>query len=160
VNNGTAFFNTQFKVEYLNPPSMFTARPTLAKVPKQIFFNQRFSTSVTIPKGLKTNNIQGKPIPLTTFNSLLTHSRTSSVALMDLGFSSHAFHSSARLVFLEHTLSPNGKTLTLTAPPNNRVYPPGPAYLFLTIDDVTSEGVRVMVGDGANPPVRDQGVRI
>jgi hypothetical protein len=62
VNNGTAFFNTQFKVEYLNPPFMFTVRPALAKVPKQIFFNQRFSTSVTVPKGLKTSNIQGEQI--------------------------------------------------------------------------------------------------
>lgn len=77
---------------------------------------------------------------------------------MDLGFSLHSFHSSNRLVFLEHTLSLNGKTLTLSAPPNNRVYPPGPAYLYFTVDDVTSEGVRVMVGDGKNPPVRDQGV--
>jgi hypothetical protein len=79
---------------------------------------------------------------------------------MDLGFSSHAFHSSARLVFLEHTLSPDRKTLTMVAPPNNRVYPPGPAYLYLTIDDVTSEGVQVMVGDGSNPPVKDQGVHL
>jgi hypothetical protein len=77
---------------------------------------------------------------------------------MDLGVSSHAFHSSARLVFLEHTLSADRKTLTMTAPPNNRVYPPGPAFLFLTIDDVTSEGVRVMVGDGSNPLVNDLGV--
>jgi hypothetical protein len=77
---------------------------------------------------------------------------------MDLGFSSHAFHSSARLVFLEHTLSADRRTLTISAPPNNRIYPPGPAFLFLTIDDVTSAGVMVMVGNGANPPVADQGV--
>ena len=31
---------------------------------------------------------------------------------MDLGFSSHAFHSSARLVFLEHTVSRDRKSLT------------------------------------------------
>jgi hypothetical protein len=100
------------------------------------------------------------------------------VALMDLGFSSHVFHSSSRLVFMDAQLSKNGKTLTITSPPNNRVYPPGPgklylwsqliwshpnftvAYIFLTMGDVTSPGVRVMVGNGASPPVQDQGVRI
>jgi hypothetical protein len=79
---------------------------------------------------------------------------------MDLGFSSHAFHSSARLVFLEHTLSADRRTLRISAPPNNRIYPPGPAFLYLTIDDVTSPGVMIMVGDGANPPVAEQGVRM
>ena len=66
---------------------------------------------------------------------------------MDLGFSSHAFHSSARLVFLDFTLSKDGKTLTINAPPNNRIYPPGPAFIFLTVDDITSEGAHVMIGD-------------
>ena len=96
---------------------------------------------------------------------------------MDLGFSSHAFHSSQRLVFMDAQLSPNKKTLTVRSPPNNRVYPPGPgnhkysfpscqfsdnlvAFIFLTIDDITSEGAMVMVGNGASPPVLDQGLRI
>ncbi|KAF7344630.1 hypothetical protein MSAN_01945300 [Mycena sanguinolenta] len=43
-------------------------------------------------------------------------------------------------------------------PPNNRVYPPGPAYIFVTVGDSTSVGAHVMVGSGANPPVPDQGV--
>lgn len=49
-----------------------------------------------------------------------------SVALMDLGFSSHAFHSGNRVVFMDAELSSNGKTLKIMPPPNNRVYPPGP----------------------------------
>jgi len=95
---------------------------------------------------------------------------------MDLGFSSHAFHSSQRLVFMDAQLSPNNETLSVRSPPNNRVYPPGPgnysfqscrfaydllaAFVFLTIDDTTSEGVMVMVGNGASPPVLDQGLRM
>jgi len=140
VRNGTQFFDTQFQVEFLNPPYMFVQRPTFEKTPAQIHFNQRFTTSVTVPKNLKASKIQ--------------------VSLMDLGFSSHAFHSSARLVFLEHAISADRKTLTISAPPNNRVYPPGPAFMFLTIDDVTGPGVQVMVGNGANPPVADQGVNV
>lgn len=57
---------------------------------------------------------------------------------MDLGFSSHAFHSSARLVFMNATLSSDRTELTFTTPPNGRVYPPGPATIFLTVDDVSS----------------------
>ncbi|KXN91798.1 hypothetical protein AN958_11948 [Leucoagaricus sp. SymC.cos] len=48
------------------------------------------------------------------------------------------------------------RKLTINAPPNNRVYPPGPAYIFLTVDNVTSPGVWVMMGDGSSPPVKDQ----
>ncbi|KAJ7111115.1 hypothetical protein C8R44DRAFT_883547 [Mycena epipterygia] len=40
------------------------------------------------------------------------------------------------------------------------VYPPGPAYIFLTVGDKTSAGIHVMVGSGASPPVPDQGRRI
>jgi hypothetical protein len=74
------------------------------------------------------------------------------VSLMDLGFSSHAFHSSARLVFMNATLAHDQRSLTFTMPPNGRVYPPGPATIFLTVDNVTSPGVQVIVGSGASPP--------
>lgn len=74
------------------------------------------------------------------------------MSLMDLGFSSHAFHSGARLVFLDAEVSDDGSELTFTTPPNGRVYPPGPATLFLTVDDVTSEGAWVMMGSGNSPP--------
>jgi len=65
-----------------------------------------------------------------------------------------------RLVFMEAQLSPDRKSLTILSPPNNRVYPPGPAYVFLTVDGVTSTGVQVMVGSGNTPPVAEQGIRI
>ena len=71
---------------------------------------------------------------------------------MDLGFSSHAFHSSARLVFLDAQLSRDKQSLTFTMPPSGRVYPPGPATLFLTVEDVTSPGVMIMAGSGNSPP--------
>ena len=71
---------------------------------------------------------------------------------MDLGFSTHAFHSSARLVFMEASISRDGKSLTFVTPPNGRVYPPGPATIFVTVDDVTSEGAWVMMGSGNSPP--------
>ncbi|KAF5360745.1 hypothetical protein D9756_005091 [Leucocoprinus leucothites] len=139
VVNGTQY-HSEFRIEYLNPPYMTVERPHISNAPKKIAFNTKFHVDVSIPSGLRKRNIK--------------------VALIDLGFSSHAFHSSSRLVFMDSQLSENGKILTITSPPNNRVYPPGPAYIFLTVDDVTSLGVRVMMGNGASPPVKNQGVRI
>ncbi|KAF8956896.1 hypothetical protein BDZ97DRAFT_2079549 [Flammula alnicola] len=140
VVNGTGEFHTyiEYRVEYLNSPYMSLQRPVMSNVPAKIGFNKRFTTNVSVPKNLKANSIQ--------------------VALMDLGFSSHAFHSSSRLVFMDAQLSPDRKTLSIMSPPNSRVYPPGPAYIFVTIDDVTSAGAQVMVGSGAPPPVADQGL--
>ncbi|KJA24403.1 copper radical oxidase [Hypholoma sublateritium FD-334 SS-4] len=140
VVNGTGEFHTEFRVEYLNPPFMSQQRPVLSNVPSKIAFNTRFTIGVDIPKGLPATSIK--------------------VALMDLGFSSHAFHSSSRLVFMDATLSFDRKTLSITSPPNNRVYPPGPAYIFVTIDDVTSAGAHVLMGTGAPPPVADQGIHL
>ena len=71
---------------------------------------------------------------------------------MDLGPPTHAFHSSARLVFMDASLSPDRTPLTFVTPPNGRVYPPGPARIFLTITNVTSEGAWVVMGSGNPPP--------
>jgi len=138
VINGTKY-SSEFRVEYLNPPYMTLERPQLSKVPKQIAFNSKFHVEIQIPRQLERGDIK--------------------VALIDLGFSSHAFHSSSRLVFMDAQLSKDGKGLTITSPPNNRVFPPGPGYIFVTIGDVTSPGARVMMGNGLSPPVKDQGVR-
>ncbi|KAF8192159.1 glyoxal oxidase precursor [Pholiota molesta] len=140
VVNGTGEFHTEFRVEYLNPPFMSEQRPVLSNVPSKIGFNKKFTIDIDIPRNLQASSIK--------------------VALMDLGFSSHAFHSSSRLVFMDAELAPNRKSLTITSPPNNRVYPPGPAFIFVTIDDVTSKGANVMVGTGATPPVADQGIKL
>ncbi|KAF8528732.1 glyoxal oxidase precursor [Gautieria morchelliformis] len=139
INNDTVF-HSEFRVEYLNPPFMTAARPALLYMPTQLAFNGVYKVAVSIPPNLSASSVK--------------------VALMDLGFSTHAFHTGSRLVFMEAQLSQDRTSLTFTSPPNNRVYPPGPAFVFLTIDDVTSEGVQVMVGTGASPPVADQGAKI
>ncbi|KAK7681667.1 hypothetical protein QCA50_015401 [Cerrena zonata] len=123
---------SEFRVETLDPPFMFVPRPRILDGPEKIGFGKRFTVPVSVPDNLQTRNIQ--------------------VALVDLGFSSHAFHSSARLVFMDAHLSNDRRSLSITAPPNPNIYPPGPAYIFLTIDGVTSEGQQVMVGTGASPP--------
>ncbi|KAK7451010.1 hypothetical protein VKT23_012687 [Stygiomarasmius scandens] len=131
-------FPSEYRAEYLNPPYMTVTRPSLTNVPKKVGFNERFAVDVEIPENLDTSSLK--------------------VALIDLGFSTHAFHSSSRLVFMDAELSEDHTTLEIQTPPNNRVYPPGPAWIYLTVDGVTSTGTPVMVGSGAAPPVPDQGV--
>ncbi|KAG6848310.1 hypothetical protein H0H93_001335 [Arthromyces matolae] len=110
--NLTDHFSSEFRAEYLNPPYMNVPRPVLLNVPTKLPFNHVFTVNVQIPKNLKPANVQ--------------------VALMDLGFSSHAFHASSRLVYMNATLAPNLKSITIVTPPNNRVYPPGPAMRRLS----------------------------
>ncbi|KAK7038205.1 glyoxal oxidase N-terminus-domain-containing protein [Favolaschia claudopus] len=133
-------FPTEFRVEYLNPDFITNnlPRPVIHSAPTQILFNQKATMTVTVPPSLLLGQIK--------------------VSLMDMGYITHAQHSNSRLVFLEHTLV--GNKLTITAPPNNNIYPPGPAWIFVVADGVHSEGAMVMVGDGGNPPRLDQGVKI
>ncbi|KAF8500729.1 hypothetical protein JB92DRAFT_3124277 [Gautieria morchelliformis] len=129
VNN--TLFHTEFQVEFLGLPFMTIA------------FNGVFKVGVSIPPNLSASSIK--------------------VVLMDLGFSTHAFHTGSRLVFAKAQLSEDRTSLTFMSPPNYRVYPPGPvllpAFVFLTVDDVTSEGMQVMVGTGASRPIADRGVK-
>ncbi|KAJ7100820.1 glyoxal oxidase precursor [Mycena belliarum] len=136
----TLSFPTEFRVEFLNPDFItnHAARPVIHSAPSQLHFNQKASLRVTVPQSLLAGPMK--------------------VSLMDLGYATHSQHSNSRLVFLEHTLL--GNTLQITTPPNNNIYPPGPAWLFLVADGVYSEGVQVMVGDGGDPPRADQGIKI
>jgi hypothetical protein len=71
---------------------------------------------------------------------------------MDLGYVTHGVHANSRLVYLLATVSSDNE-LTVTAPPNGKVYPPGPAWIYIVIDGVPSVGVKVIVGTGEGPPV-------
>lgn len=73
------------------------------------------------------------------------------VALMDHGFVTHGVHANTRMVYLEYTLQDN--TLIITGPANGDIYQPGPGYLYIVVDDVPSQGYKVMVGDGKAPAV-------
>ncbi|KAJ7100233.1 glyoxal oxidase N-terminus-domain-containing protein [Mycena belliarum] len=137
---GEPGFSSELRVETLDPPFMQMVRPTMSNLPSKIAFNSKFTVSVTMPPGVSTSTMK--------------------VALMDLGFSSHAFHSSQRLVFMDAVLSKDKRSLTITSPPNNRVFPPGPGFIFLTVGETTSVGAHVMIGSGASPPVADQGVSL
>ena len=68
---------------------------------------------------------------------------------MDLGYSTHNMHANTRFVYLDAQLS--GDKLTVTAPPDAGVYPPGPGYIFVVVDGIPSKAVNTLIGDGAAP---------
>ena len=78
---------------------------------------------------------------------------------MDLGFVTHAVHANSRLVYLVNSLASDRTTLTITAPANGNIYPPGPGFIYVVADGVPSVGVRVIVGDGKGPEVDEVALR-
>ena len=114
---------------------MSASRPSYSALPETINFGSNFTLDVVLPTS--TDGVE--------------------VVIMDLGFSTHGVHMDQRLVKLESTLSSDKTQLTVTGPANGRIYPPGPAFLYVVIDTgVPSFGHKTLIGTGESPPV-DQG---
>ncbi|KAF8492690.1 hypothetical protein JB92DRAFT_2835328 [Gautieria morchelliformis] len=155
VNN--TLFHTEFQVEFLDLPFMTVTRPAfLSMLSDSLQWSiQSRRLNPTKPFSI-IQRVCSEQQAL--FHAHLTFPQ---VVLMDLGFSTHAFHTGSRLVFAKAQLSEDRTSLTFTSPPNYRVYPPGPvllpAFVFLTVDDVTSEGMQkpepciVFVGPAERP---------
>ncbi|KAF7793157.1 hypothetical protein EIP86_004266 [Pleurotus ostreatoroseus] len=43
-------------------------------------------------------------------------------------------------------------TLTIGAPSDGNIYPPGPGWLYIVVNGIPSTGIKVMIGDGKAPP--------
>ena len=72
---------------------------------------------------------------------------------MDLGFVTHSIHMNSRLVYLDFDVSSDSPNrLTVRSPSSSGIYPPGPGWLFLVVEDIWSVATQVMVGDGSSPP--------
>ncbi|KAK0445196.1 glyoxal oxidase N-terminus-domain-containing protein [Armillaria borealis] len=128
----TTKYPTEYRMEFYSPPYMSKPRPTYTGLPATVNYNAEFTLTVDLP----------------------TSATNVSVSLMDLGFATHGVHMDQRLLKLVSSLSDDGKTLTVTGPPTARLYPPGPAYLYVVTDEgVPSFGHKTIIGTGASPPV-------
>jgi len=131
----TVKYPTEYRVEWLSPSYLNGPRPSYTGLPSTIGFGTTFTLHVTLP----------------------SYATSVTVSLMDLGFATHGVHMDQRLVQLTASLSSNRAKLTIRAPPNGKIYPPGPAYLYVvTNTGVPSFGHKTIIGTGASPPV-DQG---
>ncbi|KAG8794240.1 hypothetical protein FRC12_000092 [Ceratobasidium sp. 428] len=136
----TRDYPTEFRVEMLFPDYMSKARPSIIFCDKTLHYARGATATISLPFGRHKRGFLFKKVE---------------VVLMDLGFSTHGVHMDQRMVTLP-ALMIGRKLVTFTGPPNPNVYPPGPAWLYIVVDGVPTEAMKVMVGDGRSPPV-DQG---
>ncbi|KAG1754392.1 putative copper radical oxidase [Suillus lakei] len=127
-------YGTEYRVEWVGPPYMKRNRPVVRNPPKVLLYGQNLTLSVKLP-------------------SSANEARSIKVALMDLGFVTHAVHANSRLVYLSSSLFSDGHSLQITGPPRPAVYPPGPGWIYVVVDGVPSVGFQVMIGNGDGPPV-------
>ncbi|KAH0830643.1 copper radical oxidase [Lanmaoa asiatica] len=130
-------YGTEYRLERFQPPYMNAERPVINRLPHNVYYAQPFEMDVNIPAGTSATEPAIK------------------VALMDLGYVTHAVHANSRLVYLAVSSFHNGENMILIGPPDGNIYPPGPGWIFLVVNGVPSEGKMVMVGDGQGPPVDD-----
>ncbi|TDL27423.1 galactose oxidase [Rickenella mellea] len=135
-------YGTEYRVEWLAPPYVSQPRPAVASVPSRLPFGQTITMELKVPVGTDA-------LPPTDVK----------VALMDLGYVTHAVHANSRLVYLQSTYNMGKETLSVTGPPDGDVYPPGPGWLYVVVDGVPSEGQLIMVGDGKSPPVDEAAMK-
>lgn len=133
LDRSEVMYGTEYRVEWFKPPYMTMDRPDILEGVSDLGFGQVVT--------LKMKSWEGRL----------------KVALMDLGYVTHAGHSNSRLVYLDASLKDD--VLKVTGPPNGNVYPPGPGWLYVVVDGVSSKGIKVMVGDGRGPPVDEEAVR-
>ncbi|KAG8694739.1 hypothetical protein FRC09_009657 [Ceratobasidium sp. 395] len=145
----TQKYPTEYRVEklcpFLNLPDKF--RPEITGLGPMLDYGSTMKAVLKIPSGLHARSL--------TDPSSICH-----VFIMDFGFSTHGVHMDQRMVILDSKMQMLGNigesVLDITGPPNANVYPPGPAFLGVSCNGVTSVMLKILIGGGEDPPV-DQG---
>ncbi|KAJ7307786.1 glyoxal oxidase N-terminus-domain-containing protein [Mycena albidolilacea] len=133
----TIKYATEYRLEFLSPPYMTVERPSYTGLPATFDFKSKITLDVDLPEGAKDVK----------------------VALMDLGFATHAVHMDQRLLYLDAVLHEDKTKLTVTGPPTPALFPPGPGFLFVVTDSgVPSFGHQTLIGTGASPPVDEDAI--
>lgn len=137
--NTTTVFPTQYKAEVFYPP-YFSApvRPQPTGMPKTISYGGP-SFDITVPASSYSGSANDA-------------ADNTTVVLMRPGFTTHAMNMGQRYLQLNNTYTVNkdgSYTLHVAqAPPNPNLFQPGPAYLFVVVDGIPSNGTYVTVGNG------------
>lgn len=125
-----AEYPTEFRVEYYSPPYLFKSatRPLVSHVPRIVTYGESFDVLLNLgdlaPAG-STPEIK--------------------VALLRPGFSTHSMHMSQRYVILRHEVDTGLQSLSVEAPPNANIFPPGSGFLIVLCNGVPSKGVEMFV---------------
>ncbi|KAG8685122.1 hypothetical protein FRC08_013288, partial [Ceratobasidium sp. 394] len=122
----TRKYPTEFRVEMLFPDYMSRPRPSVISYDKVLRYARGASAIISMPLGRHKRGFLFSKVE---------------VVLMDLGFSTHGVHMDQRMVTLP-ALMLGRKLVTFSGPPNPNVYPPGPAWLYIIVNGVPSEGMK------------------
>ena len=137
--NTSAFFPTTYEAEIFYPPYFSaTTRPAPTGMPK------------TLTYGGSSFNIT---IPATSYAGSSDHAAdATTVVLMRGGFTTHAMNMGQRHLQLNSTSTVNDDgSITLhvaQVPPNPNIFQPGPAFIFVNIKGIPSNGSYLIVGNG------------
>lgn len=132
-------FPTEYRANIFYP-SYFSAevRPSPVNVPSRLSYGGSYF-EITIP----ASSYKG---------SANDAAESAKVVLIRTGFSTHAMQMGQRFLQLDNsfTVNKNGSiTLHVSQlPPNPNLFQPGPAFLYVNIHDIPSNGTYVIVGTG------------
>ena len=137
--NLTTPFPTTYQAEIFYPPYFnASTRPIVSGVPSTISYGgQPFDLTIS------ANSYSGSS------NNAAT---SATVVIQRGGFTTHAMNMGQRLMQLNNTYTVNADgTIVLhvaQAPPNPNLFQPGPAFLFVTVQGIPSNGTMLIVGNG------------
>ncbi|KAH9985645.1 glyoxal oxidase [Russula compacta] len=137
--NLTTNYPTTYTAEYFYPP-YFAAktRPVPQNIPSTLSYGGN-SFDITIPPSSYTNSANDA-------------ARNTTIWLIRQGFTTHAMNMGQRIMQLNNTFTvqDNGTIVLHTSqpPPFPNIFQPGPAFLFVTISGIPSNGTYVVIGNG------------
>lgn len=137
--NVSTVYSTTYIAEYFYPPYFSaTSRPVPQNIPSTLSYGGDYF-DITIPSSSYSG--AGNAAAANT-----------TVWLIRQGFSTHAMNMGQRIMQLNntYTVQSNGTIILHTAqlPSNANLFQPGPAFLFVTINGIPSNGTYVIVGNG------------
>ncbi|KAJ7069891.1 glyoxal oxidase [Mycena amicta] len=138
VNRSTVY-PTEYRAEIFYPPYFSaTTRPVPSGIPSTISYGGS-SFDVTIPASSYSGSADSAAVNTT-------------VAVLRPGWTTHAMNMGQRYLQLNNTFTVNSdSSITLhvsQAPPNPNLFQPGPAFVFVVVNGVPSNGTAVIVGSG------------
>jgi len=141
--NLSTIYPTTYTAEYFYPP-YFSAktRPVPQNIPNTLSYGGDYF-DITIPQTSYTGSANDA-------------AKNTTVWLIRQGFTTHAMNMGQRIMQLNNTFTVqnNGTIILHTAqlPPVPSLFQPGPAFLFVTISGIPSNGTYVIIGSGQIGP--------
>jgi hypothetical protein len=136
--NLTTVFPTTYKVEYFYPPYYQANRPVPTGIPQTLAYGGKYF-DITVPGSSYTGSANNA-------------ADGTKIMVIRPGWTTHAMNMGQRALQLNHTYTVNNDGSIVyhvsQMPPNANIFQPGPAFVYVTINGIPSNGSYVIVGSG------------